>query len=76
MAKENIVEKPTDYLWINDPYLRRDFDPDWQDKVDLIAFPDCMRRGQTPDKAWIDKDRIPLYIAYLKKHNSPLADGY
>lgn len=63
-------------MWINDPQVCRDADPQWFDKVELSVFDYFLRQGTKPNQAYPrDLEKRQRYIAYLKAHGSPLTDG-
>ena len=73
MAKEYFTND--DPMWENDPQVCRDADPDWDAKVERSAFDYQMRNGESPEDAWRDLEKRKRYIAFLKEHKSPLAEG-
>ena len=73
MAKEYFTNN--DPMWINDPQVCRDADPDWHAKVERGVFDYDMRQGNTPEQAYRNLEKRKRYIAFLKEHKSPLADG-
>lgn len=62
-------------MWLNDPQPCRDADPQWFDKVEQSNFGYFMRQGTKPNQAYRDLEKRQRYIAFLKAHGSPLADG-
>lgn len=66
---------PDSEMWINDPQVCRDRDPEWFAKVEVSNFGYNMRKGVTPEVAYRDLEGRKRYIAFLKSHGSPLADG-
>jgi len=62
-------------MWLNDPQVCRDADPQWFSKIELANFDYHMLQGKTPEQAWCDLEKRKRYIAYLKEHKSPLAEG-
>jgi hypothetical protein len=62
-------------MWENDPQVCRDADPEWFAKIELQTFGYNMRQGHTPEQAYRDIEKRKRYIAFLKEHKSPLAEG-
>ncbi len=62
-------------MWLNDPQVCRDRDPEWDSKIEVSNFGYHMRKGATPESAYPDLEKRKRYIAFLKEHGSPLADG-
>ena len=74
MAKEYFTND--DPRWINDPETGRGDDLEAHfAKVERGVFDYQMRKGESPEDAWRDLETRKRYIAFLKEHKSPLADG-
>ena len=78
MANDNTISRK-EGLWINDPETGRPDDPDelkaYFVNIERSNFESAMRNGKTPEEAWRDLETRKRYIAYLKEHKSPLANG-
>ena len=75
MTQDTTISK-AEGLWINDPETGRGDDPAAHfARIDLNIFGRDMRHGIKPEDAWRDLETRKRYIAYLKEHKSPLAEG-
>jgi hypothetical protein len=62
-------------MWLNDPQVCRDKDPNWDDKIERNMFGRDMRNGIKPNDAYRDEATRQRYIAFLAENGSPLVNG-
>lgn len=61
---------PTSDMWLNDPQVCRDADPDWDAKIEAQNFDADMRAGKSPAQAYKNPETQRRYARFLYLNGS------